>query len=195
MYREKLIKGVISLDGESYRQYKFPLTVEEWMANTLSCHSEASPIKKIFPPEDGEPKVVLFLDQFETVFRSQQRVDIESMIHDVAVASAFSRAFNVLIITQSEESCREILKWNGGQKIRPLFRDNPCSSFIWSHEELFAVAQRYNDSGALRNYDDKYPLLQQAIFDGNITEGGHLMDFFYWHDMKPNRPNRNKGEL
>ena len=177
------IEGVVRLNGYDYNSRFEPKSLLDWVFTSVQCpQANIVGLSGLFASQ--ERKTVILIDQFEALFKKVATEKIESMIHDVAMESVQSQQFVVLLLTQTEESCRMSLSWNGGQKIRPIFRgvEDPCHPSPWTRDELMVVVQRHLED--LKSYivsDADRSRLENLIQNGNITQVGDVYNFLVDH--------------
>lgn len=155
----------------------------DWVSSSVQCpQANIVGLSGLFASQ--ERKTVILIDQFEALFRMTTADKVQTMIHNVAMESVQSQKFVVLLLTQTEESCRMSLSWNGGQKIRPIFRgiEDPCHPSPWTRDELMVVVQRHLED--LKSYvvsDADRSRLEKLIQNGNITQVGEVYNFLVDH--------------
>eukprot|EP00047_Mylnosiga_fluctuans_P004982 m.237677 g.237677 ORF g.237677 m.237677 type:complete len:318 (-) comp13180_c0_seq1:79-1032(-) len=170
-----VIEGVIPLNGYDFERFN-PETVLHWVSSAAQCpQANLVGLSGLFGSQ--EHKTVIVIDQFEALFLATTVHNIQKLIHNVAMESVKSQHFVVLLLTQTEESCRMTLSWNGGQKIRPIFRgtDDPCRPSAWTRDELMLVVQRHLDD--LKSFsvsDGDRSRLEILIQNSNITQVGEV---------------------
>lgn len=177
------IEGVIPLYGDEYSSQFKPNSVLDWLSSSIQCPQASTVgLNGLFASQEG--KTVILIDQYELLFQMTTTDKIQTMIHSVAVSSARSQRYAVLLLTHTEESCRMTLSWNGGQKIRPLFMglEDPCRPYPWTPEELMMVAERHlNDLQSYRLSSTDRSRLETLIQNGNFTLVGEVFKFIVEH--------------
>ena len=168
-----------------------PQSIERWIADEIGCRPQApmcSSIENLFLGPRN-PRVVLFLDQFELVMRNTPLDILQTMISATAImARGSQQGFTVLLITSNLTASQEILSWNGGMKFRSVMRDK--TPFVWTAEELLLLVNRYVDVGEISLSPKQRHELEETINVQKITSVGQLLDYITYQNLRVREPKR-----
>ena len=119
----------------------------EWLQDALGIASAKPSVVERFASllgdvEFGTAPYILAIDQFDELVTQPHIADLENLIVQLATASLGSKSFAVVLGISDIDLAKEVLTWNGGEKIRLV---GDPATFKWNEEQVVSLASKLAD--------------------------------------------------
>ena len=139
LQEKKELDGVLFATGDStVMSYSTPF---HWLKACWRI-SKDEPSRFLHSLFGSKEKILVVLDQFDHVMQHTQR---KSFLVSLAENSKMRKNFKVFVCVANAASYREILTWNNGSKIRPVFSEKQLKQLKWDRARLSSL---YRSEGA-----------------------------------------------